>query len=401
MFIPRFFYDIAAPTEVALSPAGAPAPAPSIAAMAAKGGRLVHPGDDGPAPTLNIAEKKEEPKPAPAAPAEANVAKPAEQAKPESPKPAPESKKEEPQTAAPAQVPSWQEVLRNQQPDAILKELGYGDNLVNFLKGKKDLDPKLTGFFDHWEKNQGNVKDYLRALDTNFEKMSPEDVMRYQLQVQNPELDAKQLDRLFKLKVIDHYKLDPTNYTEEEVEDGRLMLGVDTKPIRQQLAEQQKQFLFPQPAPKEAEVNPEAEAEKQRIAEYKNFVSEHPLVKALQSQKAWSEGDGEDKYSFPIEPQEILDVLLDDGKWAESLHDPGTKQADAEKLLLLGLVARHGKKFLNDYASHYRKIGGRSAIAPIENVKPPDAGTPAKAEVTDGNPAAAAARRGRYVPGNR
>ena len=37
----------------------------------------------------------------------------------------------------------WQEVLKNQQPDEVLKELGYNNESVRFLNQIKDADPKV------------------------------------------------------------------------------------------------------------------------------------------------------------------------------------------------------------------------------------------------------------------
>jgi hypothetical protein len=395
MFTFRKFYEIDAPAEAVSS----------IASMMAKSGVLRQPGDDGPVPAINT-EKKEEPTTAPATPAPATAATPAEKAKPEPPKPVEAAKPEPPQTATTATPPSWQEVLKTQQPDTILKELGYGENLVNFLKGKKDLDPKLVGFYNHWETNQGNVKDYLRALDTDFSKMAPEDVMKYQLQAQNPELDAKQLDRLYKLKVVDRYKLDPQLYSEEDVEDGRIELMADVKGIRTTLAEQQQNYLFPKPVPKEAGPDPRVQQQQQEFEAYKTHITDDPYTKDLFSSKKLSIGEGDNKFDFPVDPNALSEVLYDVDKWTQKLFTQeikpdGTKVAipDVKKQFLLAGIAVYGDEFLKQYGLHLKSLGGQAAIAPIENAKPPAPGTPAKSEVESTSPAAAAAKRGRLIQG--
>jgi len=393
----RKFYNTDAPAEVTTGSGG-------IAAAMARSGRLVQPGEEGQAPTINT-EKKEEPSTAPATPAPAIVAAPAEMAKPEPPKPTKEVKKEEPQTVAPAVQPSWQEVLKSQQPDNILKELGYGENLVKFLNGKKDLDPKMLGLIDHWEKNDGNVEPYLRALATDFSKMKPEDVMRYQLQTQNPELDAKQIDRLYKLKVVDRYKLDPVNFSEDEVSDGQIELLADVKPIRAALAEQQQSLLLPKPAPK-AEA-PNNEQQQDHINGFKTYINEHPYIKNLLTNKKISFGEGEEAFDFEVEPDHLVELMVDGGKWAENINikhelpNGSVKYSpDVEKQTLLSLIASSkGKAFLNSYADHFKKIGGKLAIAPIENAKLPSNGEPSKSPAAESSPAAAAAKRGRLVSG--
>lgn len=391
------FYNIDAPTEV--MPAG-----PSIAAMAAKSGVLRQGGENGPVPSIDITEKKEDPTPATATPANATVATPAVEAKTESPLPKTEPKKEEPQIAAPEQVQTWQEVLRNQQPDTILKELGYGEKLVDFLKENKDLDPKVLGFVNHWKSNDGNVEPYLRALATDFSKMSPEDVMKHQLQIQNPELDPKQLDRLYKLKVIDRYKLDPQLYSEDEVEDGRIELAVDVKPVRSQLSEQQQSYLFPKPVPKAEVPDTRGQQQQQEFDAFKTAVTNDPYIKDILANKKITIGEGPEAFSHSVNPDSIMKIMLDSDTWATKMltkqqNPDGSTQwvPNAKKQALIGAILDDEEGFFRNLATHYKSLGGQAAIAPIENAKPPVSGEPAKADKPDASPAAAAAKRGRLV----
>ena len=118
---------------------------------------------------------------------------------------------------------NWQEVLRNQQPDTVLKELGFDDKMVSFLKDTKELDPKMINFFHHWKVN-GNINEYLKELNTDYENMTSEEVMRHQLRREYPKASEKALNALYKKEIVEAYKLDPDNYTEEEVEMGKLLL---------------------------------------------------------------------------------------------------------------------------------------------------------------------------------
>lgn len=401
MNIFKKFYNIDAPSEV--SPAG-----PSIAAMAAKAGVLKQPGESGAMPSINNTEKKETPTTATVPPATATDTTPAEQAKTESPSPKVDPKTEQPQIATPEKVQTWQEVLKNQQPDTILKELGYGEKLVDFLKENKDLDPKVLGFVKHWKSNDGNVEPYLRALTTDFSKMSPEDVMKHQLQIQNPELDAKQLDRLYKLKVIDRYKLDSQLYSEEEVEDGRVELAVDVKPIRAQLSEQQQNYLFPKPEPKTEVPNNTAQQQQQESeAAFRAAFTNDPYIKDIVANKKITIGEGTDAFSHEVNADSIMKIMLDADTWANKMltkqqNPDGSTQwvPNARKQALIGAILDDEEGFFRGLATHYKSLGGQAAIAPIENAKPPIAGEPAKAEVKEASPAAAAAKRGRLVGAN-
>lgn len=238
----RKFYD-ASPAE--------PAATPTIAELMAKQGTKSEGADMkatitplGMSP--NIPEKKDEPAQPqePAKPVESTPsATPAEPAKPEPPKQtesqpaAPEPPKEIPQPKA----PTLQEVLKNHQPDVILKELGFDDSIVAFVKGMKGVDPKMVSFLNHWQQNNGDVTPYLKALTTDYTKMSDEDVMKHQLQQDYPKASQAQLDILFETKIVNAYKLDSDD--DDEKAKGKLLLSAEADKFRDVL-EAKKKRLF-------------------------------------------------------------------------------------------------------------------------------------------------------------
>lgn len=394
MFTTRFFYDAA----VVDAPAGPAAPV-DIASIMVKSGRLTTPGNEGEIPKVNTTEKKEDTPPASApAPATANQTQPADKGKPEPPKPTEAPAAAKPQTEAAPTVPTWQEVLKQQQPNAVLRELGYGEDVANFLAENKEIDPKLVGFLKHWKQSNGDVGPYLKALSTDYGKMAPEDVMRHQLQMQNPELDAKQLDTLYKVKVTQRYKLDPVLYSEEEVEEGRIELMADVKSIRQALATEQQNYLFPKPPEaKSAGPSPEDIQRQQEGEAYRQHLQSDPYTLNLLSNNKLVIGEGDDSFEYPIDSAELSEVMYNPDKWAENLIKDG--KPDTVKNWLLAGVAKYGMDFFTKMAQHYKTLGGKSAIAPIENAKPPGAGAPAHAEVESKDPAAAMAKRGRITRG--
>lgn len=393
MFTPRFLYNIVA-TETAIETASPV----DITSIMAKSGRLTQPGNEGEIPKINTTEKKEETQPASApAPATANQAQSAEKGKPESPKPTEASAAAKPQTEAAPIVPTWQEVLKQQQPNAILKELGYGDEMVNFLAEHKQLDPKMLGFIQHWQKT-GDAGPYLKALSTDYGKMAPEDVMRHQLQVQNPELDAKQLETLYRVKVTQRYKLDPALYSEEEVEEGRIELMADVKGIRQALTAEQQNYLIPKPAEVAKPAGPDPQEQRQQeITVYRQTIESDPYSQSVLTNNKLVLGKGDDQIEIPINAQILSSIIFDDKVWAEKLA-PGGK-LDAEKQWLIAGVADEGMAFIDKIAAKYKALGGKSAIAPIENASKPAAGAPAHAEVESKDPAAVMAKRGRVTRG--
>lgn len=399
MFTYHKFFDVDAPE--------APAAPINLAAIAAKSGILTTPGNEGVVPSINTSEKKEEPIPAtPALPATATEPKLAAQAKPESPTPTTEPAAAKPQTEEPVKVPTWQEVLKSQQPDTIFKELGLDGKVVDLSK-KLVGNPKMMAFYEHWEKNNGDIKPYLSALSTDFSKMAPEEVMRHQLREEYPELDAKQLDTLYKIKVTNRYKLDEVNYTEEEVAEGRIELMADVKPIRAALTAKQDQYLIPKPPElKPAEPDNQALQKQQEFEAFQTQLTNDPYIKELTSNKKITIGEGAEAFSFAVDPAKIMNIMLDADAWASKLliqqdNADGSKTwiPNAKKQALIGAILEDEDGFLREMSKHYKSLGGKAAIDPIENAKPPGAGAPAKAEAESTNPAAAAAKRGRLTRG--
>src|ERR1700677_2283565 len=400
MFI-RKFYDIA----IAEPATGAPV---NLAEIMSKSGKLAQPGTEGQAPKINTSETKEQPNPAPApAPATATAQQPAEPAKSEPQKPKEEAKPAPAQTEQPATPISWQEVLKQQQPNAIFKELGYGEQLAEFLHENKELDPKLVNLLTHWKTSDGNMEPYLKAMTTDFAKMPPEEVMRHQLREQYPELDAKQLDRLYNIKVVNRYKLDPQNYSEEEVADGQVELLADSKPVREALISKQQDYLLPKPVQKQAEPDLQAQQQQRDAEAWTAKINDSPVIKNIVANKYVTIGKGEDAFNLRVDPNRIVSILNDPDEWANNLFhitknpDGTVKEAipNFEKQAIVAAVMADDEGSFENLAKHYKAIGARAAVAPIENASEPGKGQPAKAEVESNDPTKAMAKRGRVVRG--
>lgn len=354
---------------------------------------------------ISIPEKKEEP-PAPEA-TPAAMAEPASNAEPaklESPSPekvveTPALVHTEPQ---PTPQSSWQEVLKNQQPDTILKELGYDEKAVGFLKDLKEVDPKMLAFLQHWKSKDGNVTDYLRELTTDYDKMTAEDVMRHQLRVEYPKASPQQLDVLFKREVTKAYSLDSVD--EEEVAEGRLLLESKADKFRESFKQTQQEYLLPKPPePKAAEPDLSEQVAQQQFEAYKSQLTSNDFSKNIVANKSLSIGDGEEKFNYPVDPAELQDVLLNGEKWASTIFDiqdganGKTFTPKVEHQYLVAAVAKYGYDFINKLADHFKTVGRKEAIAPIENATQPAAGSPSASEAAPNDPASAMARYGRLV----
>lgn len=371
---------------------------PSVAELMAKHG-TVSTGTPATTPIVINSEKKEEPpKPTEDSPAvTATETSNGEKANLETP--SPEQVAEEVQTPQKAEEPTkqlaWQEVLRNQQPDDVLKEMGYDEKAVGFLKEFSTLDPKMQAFLNVW-KSGGDVTEYLREMTTDYSKMSAEEVMRHQLRREYPKASQQQLDALYKREVVKAYSLDSVD--EDEIAEGQALLEAKAEKYREQFIQDQQNKVLPTAPQKPDNSEAEAKAEAERVKkfeEYKSQVTGHDLFRQISSAKAFSFGEGDEKFSFPVDPESLKEVLFTD-KWQENMFDSNGKP-NVEHQLLIATVNKYGVNFLKELSKHFKAIGGQKAIEPIENPSKPDKGTPASPEAAPKSPAEAMAKFGRLV----
>lgn len=372
---------------------------PTIAQLMARQGSFNSTGERAET-QIPISEKKEEPNPVseevPAA--TANTTSQPETATQESQSPVVEpTKVSEPQIAAePPKVQTWQEVLKS-QPDTVLKELGVDDKTVKLAREIQD-QPKMLAFYNLW-KDKGDVKEYLQQLTTDYKTMPAEEVMRHQLRQENPGISESALSVLFKHKVTKAFSLNSEEA--EEVEEGRILLEAEANRHRNNFIQKQEEFLLPPaPEPKEPEPDLQEQERVQRFETYKSQINNSPYTKDIFSTKQISLGEGAEKFNFPVDPQEVTDILLNTEKWAESLFEVKKENGRTElipnvqKQILVAAFMKDPQKFLSEYAKHYKSLGGQAAIEPIQNATVPSNGTPTKSEAAPTNPAEAMAKQG-------
>ena len=386
----RKFYDLA----------GAETGGNNIAALMAKSG-VINETDNMVATPVEIPEIKAETSQTDGTPVATTTDLPAaETASPETPSQTETVvepvKPVEVQAQEPVKPISLQEVLRNNQPEVILKELGFDDNLVGFLKEFKELDPKMVAFLNTW-KTGGDIQAYVKEMSTDYTKMPAEEVMRHKLRQEYPNASERQLDILYRKEVAEKYNLQSDDET--EAEEGRLLLEAKADKYRTDFTQRQQQFLLPKaPEPKADQPNLELERQKQEFEAYKSVVAQHDLTKNILATKQFSIGEGAEKFNFPVDPQGLTDLLYDSGKWAASLYnEDGSPKVEHQ--LLVAAVAKYGKEFLTEYAKHFKSLGGKAVIDPLENAKPVDGVQPAPTQAAPKNAAEAMARWGTFNNG--
>lgn len=333
--------------------------APKIDLMAAmaKQGKLMDAGseDDVPEYTPQDAGQTEEVEGENAVTATAAETQP-EETQPEQP----EAETEQPIAEPETEPVRWQEVIKKEQPETVLKELGFDD--------------KVVGFLNYW-KNGGDLKEYFREASTDYQKMPAEDVMRHQLRVEYSKASDAQLEVLYQDRVLERYKL-TDDYSEAEQERGRLLLEAEADKYRDTLVERQQKYLLPEAPksePKSQEPDPMALEQQKMLEDSKRSVIDSSLYRQIVSTNKITVGEGDEAFSFPVNPKDLADNIYDAERMVSKLFNVSQVNgkvkisADPKKQLLVAAVMEYGDKFLVEMAKHYKAVGGKKAIEPIEN----------------------------------
>lgn len=366
--------------------------------------------DSQPEKAIVNTEKKEEPKAVESEVKKVETTTPSNEAKANSESQSQTEKKEEVEVKPIAQSAptekSLQEVLKGQQPDKVLKELGFDDKTVQFFQKLNKFEKKdfFINLFNEWE-TKGDVKGYFKELSTDYAKMPPEEVMRHQLREEYPKANDKQLDILFKQKVIKAYNLDSDE--ESEVEEGKMLLDAEADKYRDTLIERQQTKLFPQvPEPPPIEPDNSEQEAQQKFEVYKSTINKDPYAEKVFDKKQIVIGKGEDKMVIPVDPETIKNILFDTDKWTETQFEKitnadGTFQYNpkVENQILTAQFAKDPQKFIQDLSQHFLSIGGKKAIEPLNNAKPPESVTISNAVAQPNSLVEGMAKGGRKVSG--
>lgn len=348
---------------------------------------------------IDIQVKKDEPKVEEKTPEVATTKeepKTEEPPEPEKKEPVVEAKVEEkaPIVQEATKPQTLDEVLKNNQPEAIFKALGFDDEKAELVSKIKDIDPKVVGIIQAYEK--GLLGDYVKELATDYSKMEPEDVMRHQLRLDYPKANAKQLEILYKKEIVEAYNLDSDDET--EVAEGRELLAAKADRYRDSFIANQDKYLMPEkPEPKTepvADNTAEIQA-KENVENYVRKLTEDPYTKDIVANKKITLGEGDEKFSYPVDPNSLISVLSDGKEWAATMFDEETGALKTQHQFLIAAVAKHGMDFLNAYGLHFKGLGAKEVVEPIENASKPDNSSPAKSDPLPTSAAALMAKQGK------
>lgn len=268
----------------------------------------------------------------------------------------------------------WKALIKNENSDDVLTALGFDNKTANFVKGLQGVDEKMVNFLDHW-KNGGNLKEYIEESSKDFSSMPPEDVMRHQLRVDYPKANEAQLEVLYKKEIAEKYNLN--SYDEDEVNEGKLLLEAKADKYRDELSKAQESKLLPQSQSKE--ISEAQQAQEKQVEETRNKIvsdfNNNPYTKEVLSKNAITIGKGDDKFSFQIDAAEVANIALygDTNLMFDKQVDSNGQEIytpKSEHQLLVATVNKYGERFITELAKHYKSLGSKAAIEPLENAKP-------------------------------
>ena len=279
----------------------------------------------------------------------------------------------------PIPQPTWQEVLKQQQPETVFKELGLDDKVVKLAQTLQQT-PEMVALYEAWA-NKGDLTPYLKAVTTDYNKMQAEELMRHQLLGEYPQVSNETINALYKRRVIEAYNLDSDD--PEEVAEGRLLLDADSIKVREKLISEQQKFLTPKPPEPKAEepkVDTAAIQRQKAQEDFEKEIKDSSLINSVLSSKQLIVGDGEDKFTYTMEkPQDLVDLMLDTRKWVSKLFNyelnadgsVKTAKANIPKQLMVAAILNDDSDFFNKYNAHQRSLGSKSITDSIENASTP------------------------------
>ena len=259
-----------------------------------------------------------------------------------------------PEESVPTEVetPSANAEPAKVEPKAEPKEEARGYNFK---------DDFIKGVVEFYEKT-GDLTPYLQAKTIDFEKMSDEEILRRNLREQYSELSDSAFDRLYKQQVVEKYKLDNDEWSEDEAQLERELMKVEASKIRSKYIDWQKGFRAPEP---EAD-NSQNEA-LELMKKFEQDVLNHSHTKSLLENKKISlkTPDGEFNFEVP-EAESLLGMTLDNDRFfAQFANEQG--QLDYDKWYKVAAYSSNPEVFERSLINYGKALGRQEVTKEIKN----------------------------------
>jgi len=258
--------------------------------------------------------------------------------------------------------------------DAYVKETTGGrfetlDSLLESLNEQPTAyefkDDYIKKAVEYYEKN-GNLLPFLEATKADYDGMAPEDLVRHNLRKEYSELSDSAFDKLYKQEVINKYKLDEDEFTDDEIELGKQLLQRDANRIKQTLLKEREEFLQPQ-----QEVVQEEQTNFQE--EWSNTVLQDSYTNNLLNEKSISiDVDGE-AFNYEVDdPQSMIDMTVDNSKFFNLFLDK-SGQVDLNKWYKVVAFAMEPDTYDKSLVNHGKTYGVTQVEQELKNPDTPKA----------------------------
>jgi hypothetical protein len=224
----------------------------------------------------------------------------------------------------------------------------------------KFKDDFIKGVVEFYEKT-GDLTAYLQAKTVDFNKMSDEEVLRRELREQYSELSDGAFERLYKQQVVDKYKLDPDEWSEEDAQLERELMKVEASKLRSKYVEWQNGFKAPEPEPTDAD-----KQMAEQMARFEQEVKMNPLTKGLVENKKISLKTQDGEFNYEVEPNALLDMTLDNDRFfAQFANDKG--ELDYDRWYKVAAYSNNPEQFERSLINFGKTLGRQEIAKEIKN----------------------------------
>jgi len=224
----------------------------------------------------------------------------------------------------------------------------------------KFKDDFIKGVVEFYEKT-GDLTAYLQAKTVDFNKMSDEEILRRELREQYSELSDGAFERLYKQQVVDKYKLDPDEWSEDDAQLERELMKVEASKLRSKYVEWQNGFKAPEPEPTDAD-----KQMAEQMARFEQEVKTNPLTKGLVENKKISLKTQDGEFNYEVEPNALLDMTLDNDRFfAQFANDKG--ELDYDRWYKVAAYSNNPEQFERSLINFGKTLGRQEIAKEIKN----------------------------------
>lgn len=273
--------------------------------------------------------------------------------------------------------------------EEVLPLTNYEEIIAN-LKAEKDAlieqnqkpaidssfkDDYIKGLVEFYN-SHGDIKPYIDALSYDFEKMSPEEIFKYELKKEYPDISSGDFDRLFSHEVSAKFgRISEPEEHEEDYDEAKANVRIAkvkmeawAKKKRSDLLKDRDTFLKPPPKDDIADLSVV-------IEKWDKEVRENPVSVKLKSDKTLDFSG----FNFEVDdPNAVIGSIVDDNLFF-NLFKTGEDKVDFEKFYKVVAVARNMNKFVESLLNHGKALGKAELLRDRKN--------PASTAVAQSSPA--------------